>query len=164
MPLLPISIAVLRIVVPFHTHSCSDHWVFLNDFSVGRAAMKWKSGAVPIPILKHDVTAIYGSVPSLLDYKACQESLFPLLGFFILGIQKSKLVFLLHIQRMNSDSACLWEQPSLTSLNSECEIFKNLNRVGSQNASESRVITMSLDPTENEAVVWRPNTSAIVPT
>ena len=71
--------------------------------------MKCKFGAVPIPILKHDVTVIYGSVPSVLDYKACEESLFPFLGFFIPGSQKSKLVLLMHIQRMNSDIACLWE-------------------------------------------------------
>ena len=108
MLLLPISIAILRSVVPFHTHSCEDHWVIYNFF-VGRAAMKCKLAAVPIPILEHDVTVIYGSVPSVLDYKACQESFFPFLGFFILWLQKLKLVLLMHIQRMNSDNACLWE-------------------------------------------------------
>ena len=59
--------------------------------------MKYKPGAVPIPIRKHDVTVIYGSMPSELEYKACQESLFPFLGFFFLGLQKSKLVLLMHI-------------------------------------------------------------------
>ena len=69
--------------------------------------MKCKLGAVPIPILKHDVTNIYRSVPSVLDSKACQESLFQFSGLFILGLQKSKLVLLMHIQRMSSDIACL---------------------------------------------------------
>ena len=35
--------------------------------------MKCKLGAVPIPILKPHVTVIYGSVPCVLDYKACEE-------------------------------------------------------------------------------------------
>ena len=71
--------------------------------------MKCKLGAVPISILKHDVSVIYASVPSMLEYKACQESSFQFLGFFILGLQKSKLVLLMQIQAMNSDIACLWE-------------------------------------------------------
>ena len=39
--------------------------------------MECKLGAVPIPIVKPHVTVIYGSVPSVLDYRACQDSSFP---------------------------------------------------------------------------------------
>ena len=95
--LLPTPIAVLRYVVAFHTHSCWDHWVIFWRFSVGRAAMECKLGAVPIPILKPHVPVIYGSVPSVLDYRACQDSCF-FLGFFTLGLRKSKLILLMHIQ------------------------------------------------------------------
>ena len=41
-------------------------------------------------------------------------------------------------------------------------MFKNLNGVGNQSVSESRVITMSFDPKDYEAVVLRSNTNAIV--
>ena len=61
---LPKSIAVLRSVLVFRTLSCYEHWVIFWRYSVGRAAMKCKLGAVPIAILKAHVTLIDGSVPA----------------------------------------------------------------------------------------------------
>ena len=46
----------------------------------------------------------------------------------------------------------------------EYEKFKNLNGVGNESATESRVMTMSLDRKDYEAVVLRSSTSAILPT
>ena len=82
--LIPILIAVLRYVVALHTHSCWDHGVNFWRFIVGRAVMERKLGAVPIPNLKSHVTVIYGNVPSVGDYRACQDSCFSFWDFALL--------------------------------------------------------------------------------
>ena len=51
-------------------------------FAVGQALMKIKHGAIPILILKPLVKVNKGSARSVLDYKACQESLFRFLKDF----------------------------------------------------------------------------------
>ena len=70
----------------------------------------------------------------------------------------------MHIQRMMCDIACLWEWTGPNFLNLVYEIAKNLKGVGSQNAIETHVITLSLVHKDYGAVGARSSTRAIMPT
>ena len=70
----------------------------------------------------------------------------------------------MHMQRMISDFACLWEKASPNFLNLVYEIVENLKGVGNQNAIETHVTTMSLDHKDYGAVGARSSTRAILPT
>ena len=62
-------------------HSCWTHWVVLLTICCWPSANEkqtWKHGAIPILLLDTLVTVICRSLPNVLEYKACQEQLFPL--------------------------------------------------------------------------------------
>ena len=68
-------------------HSCVTHWVVFLTLCCWPSAdekQTWKHAAIPILFLDTYGTVIYWSLPSVLDYKACQEPLFPLYDFWLL--------------------------------------------------------------------------------
>ena len=113
--LLPFCIAVLRSVVAFHTQF---YYILLgslsplfDDFLL--AELQWNANFAQF-------RSQFWNTTSRLSTEECQvclvtklvrnqDSLFPFLGFFILGLRKPKLILLMRIQRMHSDMDCSWE-------------------------------------------------------